>query len=89
MGKKFADEVKKWIKEWCPRENFTKLSFLGFSLGGLIIRAALPYLDKYKEKMYSIMTLATPHLGYMISANKLVDTGMWVIKKWKKCTSLN
>lgn len=51
LGSRLADEVKKWIKEWCPKDNFSKflltifncrISFIGHSLGGLIIRAALP-----------------------------------------------
>jgi triacylglycerol esterase/lipase EstA (alpha/beta hydrolase family) len=75
MGQKLSEEVKKWIKEWCPKDQFAKLSFVGHSLGGLIIRAALPHLDKYRDKMHTILTLATPHLGYMLSSSKVVDTG--------------
>ncbi|CAD8167754.1 unnamed protein product [Paramecium pentaurelia] len=89
MGEKLALEVKLWIKEWCPKENFSKLSFIGHSLGGLIIRASLQYLTKYKDKMYTYLSLATPHLGYSLSSSKLVDTGLWVIRKWKKCICLN
>lgn len=51
MGLKLADEVKKYIKEWFPKDQFAKLSFIGHSLGGLIIRAALPHLEKYRDKM--------------------------------------
>ena len=43
--------------------NIDKISFIGFSLGGVIIRAALPLISKYKSKFYSYMSLATPHLG--------------------------
>ena len=89
MGIRLADEVKRWIKDWCPRDNFAKLSFIGHSLGGLLIRAALPHLDKYKDKMQTILTLATPHLGFMLSTSKVVDTGLWVMKKWKKYICLN
>ncbi len=32
-------------------------------MGGVIIRAALPYLEEYKDKMFTLMTLSTPHLG--------------------------
>jgi triacylglycerol esterase/lipase EstA (alpha/beta hydrolase family) len=89
MGIRLADEVKRWIKDWCPKDNFAKISFIGHSLGGLLIRAALPHLDKYKDKMQTILTLATPHLGFMLSTSKVVDTGLWVMKKWKKCICLN
>ncbi len=46
MGQRLAEEVKRWIKDWCPKDNFTKISFVGHSLGGLLIRAALPHLEK-------------------------------------------
>ncbi|CAD8092276.1 unnamed protein product [Paramecium sonneborni] len=89
MGEKLALEIKRWIKEWCPKENFSKLSFIGHSLGGLIIRAALPYLSKYKEKMFTYLSLGSPHLSYTLSSSKVVDTGLWLIRKWKKCVCLN
>lgn len=46
MGKRLAEETKRFIKEWCPN-GVTKLSFVGHSLGGLIIRAAIPNLLEY------------------------------------------
>ena len=52
-----------------------KLSFVGHSLGGLIIRAALPHLIKYKEQMYTFVTFSSPHLGYMYSSSSIVDAG--------------
>ncbi|CAD8069313.1 unnamed protein product [Paramecium primaurelia] len=89
MGEKLALEVKRWIKEWCPKDNFSKLSFLGHSLGGIIIRAALPHLSKYKDKMFTYLSLGSPHLSYTLSSSKVVDTGLWFIRKWKKCICLN
>ena len=89
MGKKFANEVLRWISEWCPKDHFSKLSFVGHSLGGLIIRAALPHLSKYKEKFYSYFSLGTPHLGYTANSSTVVNTGLWFIRKWKKCKCLN
>jgi len=49
MGKNLAEEIKTYIKEWCySRDGKTlflkKLTFVGHSLGGLIIRSALPLL---------------------------------------------
>jgi len=52
-----------------------RLSFVGHSLGGLIIRSALPYLEQYASKMHLYMTLSSPHLGYMYQSSKLVDAG--------------
>lgn len=42
MGVRLADEVKQFIRESCPGSNLARITFIGHSLGGLIIRAALP-----------------------------------------------
>lgn len=57
-------------------------------MGGLIIRAALPRLEKYKQHFHSLITLSSPHLGYAYSASKLVDAGLWLLNAMKKCTSI-
>ena len=57
-------------------------------MGGLIIRAALPHLSKYKDLMYTYFSLSSPHLGYMYSSSKLVGAGMWFLKQWKGAESL-
>ena len=53
-----------------------RLSFVGHSLGGVIIRAALPYLEEFAEKMHSYMSLSTPHFGYMYNASKIIEAGI-------------
>lgn len=57
-------------------------------MGGLIIRAALPHLEEFKEKFYTYISLSSPHLGYMYNTNRLFDAGMWFLKKWRKSVSL-
>lgn len=34
------------------------------------------------------MSLSSPHLGYIYSPSKLINAGMWILKKWKKSKSL-
>lgn len=89
MGQRLAHEVDQYIRESCPGSQLARLSMIGFSMGGLIIRAALPHLEKYKDKMHGFMTLCSPHLGYMYKAGKLFTTGMWFMKNWKKSIALN
>lgn len=84
MGKKLSEEIEEFMKENCPGPQLGRLSFIGHSLGGLIIRAAIPYLEKYKLKFHGFMTLCTPHLGCMFSQSKLLSTGIWVLKNLKK-----
>ena len=88
MGYKLAQEVHQYVRESCPGNNLGRLSFVGHSLGGLIIRAALPYLEKFKDKTHGLLTLCSPHLGYMYKSGKLFNAGMWILKKWRKSTCL-
>ncbi len=88
MGAKLAEEVHQYIRESCPGNQLGRLTFIGHSLGGLIIRAALPKLEKYKDKFHGFLTLCSPHLGYMYKSSKVFTTGMWVLRSWKKSTVL-
>jgi len=86
MGKRLAEEVERFINDKWPRGDLKRLSFIGHSLGGVIIRAALPHLKRHKDKMYSYMSFSSPHLGCS-NGSKLISTGIAVIKKWynSKC----
>jgi hypothetical protein len=88
MGERLAKEVKKFVIEFCPGANLDKLSFIGFSLGGLIARASFPHLEHLQNKFYTFISLSSPHLGYMYNSNKLFETGMWFLKKWNKSKCL-
>ena len=88
MGEKLAEEVKDYITKHFPNPVFLgRLTFLGHSLGGLVIRSALPLLEEYKEKMWCLITFSSPHLGCMFSENKLISAGLWMLKTWysSKC----
>ena len=53
-------------------------------MGGVIIRAALPFLEEYKSKFYTFLSIGSPHLGYVYNSNLMFDTGMWLFEKWSK-----
>jgi hypothetical protein len=44
MGVRLAQEINTHISHYCPGNSLAKISFIAHSLGGLISRAALPYL---------------------------------------------
>ena len=88
MGERLAEEVIQYIHEWCPKNQLEKISFIGHSLGGLIIRASLPHLKSLAPKFHFYITFSSPHLGYMYNSSKIVDAGLWIIKKWKKSECL-
>ena len=61
---------------------------MSHSLGGLISRAALPWLEEHKSKLFNFITLSSPHMGYMFNNSTIIDAGMWFLKTWKKSQSL-
>ncbi|KAL7752328.1 hypothetical protein RI367_002374 [Sorochytrium milnesiophthora] len=68
-AEKLLDEVKRFIqaKKTESGVKITKISFLGYSLGGLIVRYAAGrlYSDGFfaHVKPMNLVTMATPHLG--------------------------
>jgi pimeloyl-ACP methyl ester carboxylesterase len=89
MGEIIADEMIFEIEKAKTEGIVTKITLIGHSLGGLIFRAALPYLRNFKEMFHSYISLATPHLGYFDSGNKLLSLGMWLVGGVKGTPSLN
>jgi hypothetical protein len=59
---------------------FYRLSFIGHSLGGLIIRACLHKLPEYFDKFFTFLTFSSPHLGFMFHSSKKIDIGKFFIK---------
>ena len=88
MGVRLAQEVNTYISQYCPDFSLGKISFIAHSLGGLIVRAALPYLEEHRDKFYNFFTLSSPHLGYMYNNSTIFDAGMWFLKTWSKSVCL-
>ncbi|KAG7188299.1 hypothetical protein KM043_007960 [Ampulex compressa] len=70
--------------------NPTKVSFIGHSLGTIIIRSALtrPELRPLLPRLHTFLSLSGPHLGTLYNTSGLVNAGMWFMQKWKKSGSL-
>jgi hypothetical protein len=88
MGRKLYEEVFYYIDEWCPGNHLKKLSFIGHSLGGLIIRAALPHFEGFKSKMHLYLSLSSPHLGFYSTAPFLTKAGLWVLSTFHLAKSI-
>ncbi|EEC20016.1 hypothetical protein IscW_ISCW014234, partial [Ixodes scapularis] len=67
-----------------------KISFIGHSLGNIIIRSALtrPEMKPYLGCLCTFLSLSGPHLGTLFNNSGLVNMGMWFMQKWKKSGSL-
>ena len=88
MGKKLSQEVSQFISENCPSNTLGRISFIGHSLGGIIIRASLEHLQEYSDKMFTYISLSSPHLGFLYNSSKIIDAGIWLLKKLKKSECL-
>jgi hypothetical protein len=64
LGQNLSNEIIEFIEKWAPGKSLGRISFICHSLGGVIARSALPHLSQYKDKMFSFISLAVPHLGY-------------------------
>eukprot|EP00929_Paragymnodinium_shiwhaense_P014137 TRINITY_DN122011_c0_g1_i1.p1 TRINITY_DN122011_c0_g1~~TRINITY_DN122011_c0_g1_i1.p1 ORF type:complete len:726 (+),score=160.57 TRINITY_DN122011_c0_g1_i1:277-2454(+) len=84
MGIRLAQEVVNYICDWCPGSTLGRLSFVAHSMGGLIVRAALPLLHEYGSKMFTFISFSTSHLGLFQDKISLFNTGFWVLKQWRK-----
>ena len=88
MGENLAKEVITYINKKSKLFNISKISFIGHSLGGCVIRASLKHLKSYKNKFQTFISLSSPHLGCQINTSFLVGVGMGLLKLVKDSTVL-
>eukprot|EP00090_Calanus_glacialis_P010228 TRINITY_DN18611_c0_g1_i1.p1 TRINITY_DN18611_c0_g1~~TRINITY_DN18611_c0_g1_i1.p1 ORF type:complete len:1338 (-),score=331.89 TRINITY_DN18611_c0_g1_i1:1056-4637(-) len=88
MTKKLVNEIMYHVKT-CDL-NIGKISFIGHSLGCILIRSAIqrPELVNFSKKFHTFLSLSGPHIGTMYNNSGLVNAGMWVMQRWKKSGSL-
>ncbi|KAJ0237629.1 putative serine esterase family protein [Hirschfeldia incana] len=91
MGQRLAHEVVSFVKRKMDKHakygrlKNVKLSFVGHSIGNVIIRAALAdrLMEPYRKYLHTYLSLSGPHLGYLYSSNSLFNSGLWLLKKLK------
>lgn len=88
MGIRLAQEVVNYITDWCPGSTLGRLSFIAHSMGGLIVRVALPLLYEYSSKFFTFISLSTMHIGFLSDKLSLFNAGLWVLTQWRKSTFL-
>ncbi|XP_021569936.1 protein FAM135A isoform X4 [Carlito syrichta] len=88
MTDRLLDEIIQYIQIYSL--TVSKISFIGHSLGNLIIRSVLtrPRFRYYLSKLHTFLSLSGPHLGTLYNSSALVNTGLWFMQKWKKSGSL-
>ncbi|KAA3466487.1 protein FAM135B-like protein [Gossypium australe] len=91
MGLRLAHEVIAYVKKKMDKASRSgdlrniKLSFVGHSIGNIIIRTALSesIMEPYLRFLHTYVSLSGPHLGYLYSSNSLFNSGLWLLKKLK------
>uniref|UniRef100_A0A1A8I8Q9 Family with sequence similarity 135, member B n=1 Tax=Nothobranchius kuhntae TaxID=321403 RepID=A0A1A8I8Q9_NOTKU len=88
MTDRLLDEIIQHIQLY----NLTigRMSFIGHSLGNIIIRSVLtrPRFRCYLPRLHTFLSLSGPHLGTLYNNSALVSTGLWLMQKLKKSGSL-
>ncbi|KAK9724181.1 hypothetical protein RND81_05G054300 [Saponaria officinalis] len=91
MGNRLAKEVISFVKKKTDKYSRSgglrtiKLSFVGHSIGNVIIRTALAdsIMEPYLRFLNTYVSVSGPHLGYLYSSNSLFNSGLWLLKKLK------
>ncbi|PRQ20826.1 putative protein FAM135, alpha/Beta hydrolase [Rosa chinensis] len=91
MGQRLAQEVITFLKKKMDKASRSgsladiKLSFVGHSIGNVIIRTALTeaMMEPYLRYLHVYVSISGPHLGYLYSSNSLFNSGLWLLKKLK------
>ncbi|ELK38125.1 Protein FAM135B [Myotis davidii] len=88
MTDRLLDEIIQHIQLYSL--SIARISFIGHSLGNIIIRSVLtrPRFRYYLSKLHTFLSLSGPHLGTLYNNSTLVSTGLWLMQKLKKSGSL-
>ncbi|XP_055247393.1 protein FAM135A isoform X5 [Gorilla gorilla gorilla] len=80
MTDRLLDEIIQYIQIYSL--TVSKISFIGHSLGNLIIRSVLtrPRFKYYLNKLHTFLSLSGPHLGTLYNSSALVNTGLHYFK---------
>jgi triacylglycerol esterase/lipase EstA (alpha/beta hydrolase family) len=61
LGEMVAQEVRLHLIN--SLNDYKRINFIGYSLGGILARQSLKHLEKYKDRMNIFISFASPHAG--------------------------
>ncbi|CAG9460477.1 unnamed protein product [Pedinophyceae sp. YPF-701] len=101
QGKRLAEEVVAWLEarfttggdsddKDVKLRRLARLSFVGHSLGTIVIRAAIEeaVLAPWLDKAWMYVSVSGPQLGFVQKVSSLVASGIWVMKHIRRAHSL-
>ena len=88
LGSLLATEVVEYIK--AEKVRLRRLSFIGHSMGGIVIRSALlcPELEPYLKYLYTYVSLSAPHLGVADAESVKVSGALWVLSYLRQSANI-
>ena len=86
LGEMVAQEIRLHLIN--TLNDYKRINFIGYSLGGILARQSLQHLERYKDKMNIFITFASPHAGIRDNENALVKTGIWFLTNFEKNKNL-
>jgi hypothetical protein len=89
LGERLAREVTDFVLRLQRRRPVAALSFVGHSLGGVVVRQALRHelMRPLAGRLHTLMTFSSPHLGYRYG-DAVVCAGMRAMNAWKRSPAL-
>ncbi|XP_026294467.1 uncharacterized protein LOC113218365 isoform X3 [Frankliniella occidentalis] len=88
MGDRLVTEILYYVDT--VGLNPSRISFVGHSLGNVIIRAALakPRMKPLLGRLHTFLSLVGPHLGTLYNSSGLVNMGVWLLSRLKGSDSI-
>ncbi|KAK4274225.1 hypothetical protein QN277_017483 [Acacia crassicarpa] len=89
MGQRLAQEVISFLKRRMDKASRSvplgdiRISFVGHSIGNLIIRTAVAdnIMEPYLGYLHTYLSLSGPHLGYLYNSSSTFNSGLWLLKR--------
>lgn len=88
LGARLAKEIVEHIKKYSKKP--ARISFIGFSMGNVIIRSALAKaeLKPLHRFLHTFLSLCGPHVGTVFNTSFVVNMGMWYLQRFENTASL-
>ena len=91
LSKRLEKEILEFIDcNYYSTNEPKRISFIGHSLGGLLLRSAIASdsMKHLRSRFHTFLSFASPHLGTMFNSSPLVNTGLWLMQKLRRSTCL-
>lgn len=82
QGRRLSEEIRDALQ--ALKKNGTEvtgISIVAYSIGGLVARAALPYLEEFKSLFRAYISISTPHLGLAEAPDNIITKGSLILNR--------